>query len=122
MDKPTGSLPIQRTLKYAAGREFFEDTPKTATSRRNIPLTKDIITITDRKKQTYGKKVSRMDGYIFHLPDGTPISRERLQNEIGRIVKRMNEDGIVFKRFTSHCFCPTFATRAEKMKLIAKAF
>ena len=112
VDKAAGLLHIQRTLKYVSGRGFFEDAPKTATSRRDIPLTKDMLFIIDRQKQAYGEKVLRMDGYIFHLPDGTPISRERLQNEIDRIIKRINEDGIVFERFTPHCFRHTFATRA----------
>ena len=112
VDKAAGLLHIERTLKYASGRGFFEDAPKTATSRRDIPLTKDMLAILDRQKQLYGEKVLRMDGYIFHLPDGTPISRERLQNEIDRIVKRVNTDGIVFERFTPHCLRHTFATRA----------
>lgn len=102
VDKAADLLHIQRTLKYATGRGFFEDTPKTATSKRDIPLTKDMITIIDREKQAYGDKVLRLDGYIFHLPNGTPISRERLQSEIDRIVKRINEAGTNFERFTPH--------------------
>lgn len=112
VDKAANLLHIQRTLKYAVGRGFFEDTPKTATSMRDIPLTKDMLTIIEREKQAYGEKVLRMDGYIFHLPEGTPISRERFQGEIDRILKRINEAGITFERFTPHCFRHTFATRA----------
>ena len=112
VDKAAGLLHIQRTLKYVSGKGFFEDTPKTATSRRDIPLTKDMIAILDRQKQPYGEKVLSMDGYIFHLPDGTPISEKRLQNEIDKTVKRFNTDGIEFERFTPHCFRHTFATRA----------
>ncbi|WP_395549217.1 MULTISPECIES: tyrosine-type recombinase/integrase [unclassified Lacrimispora] len=112
VDKAANLLHIQRTLKYVSGRGFFEDTPKTATSMRDIPLTKDMLSIIEREKQAYGEKVLRMDGYIFHLPDGTPISRERLQGEIDRILKRINEAGTTFERFTPHCFRHTFATRA----------
>ncbi|MDR0925335.1 MAG: site-specific integrase [Hungatella sp.] len=112
VDKASNLLHIQRTLKYEAGRGFFEDTPKTATSKRDIPLTKDMLTIIEREKQTYGEKVLRMDGYIFRLPDGTPISGARVQIEIDRIVTRINEAGITFERFTPHCFRHTFATRA----------
>lgn len=112
VDKAESLLHIQRTLKYVTGRGYFEDTPKTATSMRDIPLTKDMLIIIEREKQAYGKKVLRIDGYIFHLPDGSPISRERLQNEIDRIVKRINEAGISFERFTPHCLRHTFATRA----------
>lgn len=100
-----------------------------------------MIAILDRQKQLYGEQVLRMEGYIFHLPDGTPISRERLQNEIDRIVKRINADGMVFERFTPHCLRHTLktilghstlsmtmdlyshvlpTTRAEEMELIAR--
>lgn len=112
VDKAAELLRIQRTLKYATGRGFFEDAPKTVTSRRDIPLTKDVTAIIDKQKQVYGEKVLRIDGYIFHLPDGTPISRERLQNEIDRIIKRIKADDKEFERFTPHCFRHTFATRA----------
>ena len=112
MDKAAGLLHIQRTLKYVTGRGFFEDTPKTATSKRDIPLTKDMITILGRQKQLYGEKVLKMDGYIFHLPDGSPISEKRVQNGIDHVVKRINADGIMFERFTPHCLRHTFATRA----------
>ena len=112
VDIVAGVLRVQRTLKYATGKGFFEDTPKTATSKRDIPLTKDILAIIERQKLIYGDKILHIDGYLFHLPDGTPISRERLQNEIDRIVKRINAAGIEFERFTPHCFRHTFATRA----------
>lgn len=112
VDKGAGVLYIRRTLKYEPGRGFFEDTPKTGKSEREIPLTKDMLTIVESEKQKYGNKVVRLDGYIFHLPDGTPISRERVQNELHRIVKRINADGLAFERFTPHCFRHTFATRA----------
>ncbi len=112
VDKGANLLHIQRTLKYEAGIGFSEDTPKTTTSKRDIPLTKDMIGIIDREKQVYGEKVLRMDGYIFHLPDGTPISGARVQIEIDRIVKNINKAGVPFERFTPHCFRHTFATRA----------
>lgn len=52
------------------------------------------------------------EGYVFHLPEGGPLSWERVQNEINRIAKQINADGIEFERFTPHCFRHTFATRA----------
>lgn len=112
MDKVAGVLRIQRTLKYTDGRGFFENTPKTATSKRDIPLTKDIMAIIEREKQAYGSKILRMDGYIFHLHDGTPISERRLATEIDKIVKKINGAGVSFERFSPHCFRHTFATRA----------
>ncbi len=79
-----------------------------------------MIAILDRQKQPYGEKALRMDGYIFHLPDGTPISRERLQNEINRIVKQINTGGIVFERFTPHCLRHPYVKAKTKLFLINK--
>ena len=74
------------------------------------------ITIIDRQKQVYGEKVLRMDGYVFHLPDGTPISEKRLQNEIDKTVKRINTDGIEFDRFDNNkIFILPFLSRLTAM-------
>lgn len=54
----------------------FEDMPKTEASDREIILIKDIISIIEHEKLQYGKKIIPIYGYIFHLPDGTPLSRE----------------------------------------------
>ena len=57
-----------------------------------------------------------MDGYIFHLPDGTPISEKRLQNEIDKTVKRINTDGIEFDRFDNNkIFILPFLSRLTAM-------
>ena len=56
------------------------------------------------------------DGYIFHLPDGTPISEKRLQNEIDKTVKRINTDGIEFDRFDNNkIFILPFLSRLTAM-------
>ena len=54
----------------------------------------------------------RMDQYLFCNENGDPISRERIQGEIDRIIKRIKSDGYDFPRITSHVFRHTFATRA----------
>lgn len=114
IDSKNNVIHIRRTLKYETGRGFFEDTPKTSTSLRDIPLTPEIATIIDsqRKITREYSNVVNIDEYVFHLPEGMPISRERVQSEIDRIVKKVNEVGCHMERFTSHCFRHTFATRA----------
>ena len=114
VDNRNNVIHIRRTLKYETGKGFFEDTPKTSTSMRDIPLTPEITAIIDsqRKITREYSNVVNIDEYVFHLPEGTPISRERVQSEIDRIVKKVNEAGCHMERFTSHCFRHTFATRA----------
>jgi len=97
VDKAAGVLYVRRTLKKRSNGEYFEDSPKTATSKREIPLTKDMLSIIEQQKNFYGEKVVRMDGYIFHLPDGGPISIERLQGEIDRIIRLIEQNDIKFE-------------------------
>lgn len=113
IDKGARVIHVNRTLKYESDIGFFEDTPKTRTSKRDIPLTDDMIQILKNQKDYFhNKEVLQIDGYIFHLENGGPISRERVQHEIDRIVNRINKDGIRFESFTLHCLRHTFATRA----------
>lgn len=56
-------------------------------------------------RQGYGESLS-------YKHNGLPISRGRVENEIKRIVKIINNAGIEFEKFTPHCFRHTFAARA----------
>ena len=112
IDKKQNVIHVQRTLKYIEGRGFFEDTPKTRTSKRDIPLTKDILELLEAQRRYWGFQVTRLDGYLFCNENGEPLSRERVQAEIDRIIKRIRADKHDFERITSHVFRHTFATRA----------
>ncbi len=112
IDKKKNVIHISRTLKYIEGQGYFEDTPKTKTSKRDIPLTPDMIAILDSQKNLWSFKVERFERYLFCNEDGNELSRERVQGEIDRIIKRIQEDGNEFERITPHVFRHTFATRA----------
>ncbi len=112
IDRKKNVIHIQRTLKYLEHKGFFEDTPKTRTSRRDIPLTKDILSILEEQRAFWHFKVVSLDNYLFCNENGEPLSRERVQGEIDRTIKRIREAGFEFDRITSHVFRHTFATRA----------
>lgn len=112
IDKKQNVIHVQRTLKYIEGKGFFEDTPKTRTSKRDIPLTKDILELLEAQKRYWSFRVTKIDGYLFCTENGEPLSRERIQAEIDRTIKRIRADGHEFERITSHVFRHTFATRA----------
>ena len=112
IDKKQNVIHVRRTLKYIEGKGYFEDTPKTRTSTRDIPLTAAITEHIEAQRKYWGFKVVRMDQYLFCNENGDPISRERIQGEIDRIIKRIKSDGYDFPRITSHVFRHTFATRA----------
>ena len=112
IDKKENVIHVQRTLKYIEGQGYLEDTPKTRTSTRDIPLTEDILTLLENQKGYWGFKVERLDRYLFCNEEGKPLSRERVQAEIDRTIKRIRAAGHDFPRITSHVFRHTFATRA----------
>lgn len=112
VDKKENVIHVQRTLKYIEGHGYIEDTPKTRTSARDIPLTAAIVKHIEEQRKFWGFKVVKMDQYLFCNENGAPISRERVQTEIDRTIKRIREAGHDFPRITSHVFRHTFATRA----------
>ena len=50
VDKKKNVIHIQRTLKYIEGQGYFEDRPKTRTSKRDIPLTADLAALLDAQR------------------------------------------------------------------------
>lgn len=112
IDKQKNVIHVQRTLKYIEGIGYIEDTPKTKTSKRDIPLTSDILEFLEAQRNYWGFKVTKIDGYLFCTENGDPLGRERLQGEIDRTIKRIRAAGHDFPRITPHIFRHTFATRA----------
>ena len=112
IDKKNGVLHVRRTLKYIEGVGYLEDTPKTLTSKRDIPLTSEVLGLLEDQKKYWGFKIEHLDRYLFCNEKGEPLSRERVQGEINRTIKQIRKDGHDFPRITSHVFRHTFATRA----------
>lgn len=113
IDKKKKVIHVQRTLVYIEGKGYFENTPKTKTSLRDIPLTDETLKYLDAQKNYWGFKIQSIDRYLFCNEEGKELSRDRVQSEIDRIVTRIRSDGNTdFPRITAHIFRHTFATRA----------
>lgn len=112
IDKKKNVIHVQRTLKYIEGKGYMEDTPKTRTSTRDIPLTPDLKNLLEDQRKFWGFKVERIDRYLFCNEKGEPLSRDRVQRETNRIVKQIVAAGNQFDHITPHVFRHTFATRA----------
>lgn len=112
IDRKANVIHVRRTLKYIEHYGYIEDTPKTRTSTRDIPLTVAVLGHIEAQRNYWGFKVVNMNQYIFCNERGEALSRERIQAEIDRTVKRIRAAGHDFPRITSHVFRHTFATRA----------
>ncbi len=112
VDRKKYVLHVRRTVEYISGKGYIEDTPKTQTSARDIPLTAAILEHIDAQMRYWGFTVIKMDQYLFCDETGGVLKKERVQAEIDRIIKRIRAAGYDFPRITSHVFRHTFATRA----------
>ena len=99
---------VRRTIKYLDGKGFFEDSPKTISSFRDIPITDEVFLLL----QNQFSEEFAPEYYVFPGKNKKPLGRDYVQYELNRIIQRINENGYSFERITPHVFRHTFATRA----------
>lgn len=114
VDKKNNVIHIRRTIKYIEGMGTIEDTPKTKTSRRDIPLRSDIFQLLqEQRKRNEVGEIPCIDSYYFRgYKNGMPMSETAIVNSLHRIVDWIHEDGYDFPNITPHVLRHTFATRA----------
>lgn len=95
---------VRRTLKYFDGRGYFEDAPKTYSSIRDIPITPAVSEILKSQPQN--------GQYVFSCKNGEPLGRDKVQSEMDKIVREIQNSGHPFEHITPHVLRHTFATRA----------
>ena len=111
IDRKNRVIHVQRTLKWEKGQGIVEDTPKTKTSLRDIPLTDEILQLLDNQYKYWGFKVEKLDRYLFCDEKGKALRSKRIRDEIIRIVDLINKE-TEFPHISPHTFRHTFATRA----------
>ena len=107
IDTRKGLIRIRRTV---SGR-VVGDSPKTKTSKRDIPLTPALKAILQRQEQLnremFWNEPTAIDGLLFRTPNGKIIKSSTVSNDM---VATQKAAGI--ERFSVHAFRATFATRA----------
>lgn len=104
---------VNHTLITLVGGGYMLDTPKTRKSKRIIPLIPQAEEILiEMKKHADDMGIGNSDNYVFCLPDGSEISRERVTLQLKHIEKQMIGDGIPVGHITCHTLRHSFATRA----------
>lgn len=101
--------------------EYYLDTPKTMTSKRDIPMIDNVyILLKDRKKKQAEQRISLgelwkskegLEDLVFTSEFGYPMNRDRFKIDLNAVIDSINKDGIIFEHITPHTFRHTFSTR-----------
>ncbi len=109
------------TLVYSATKGYYKTSPKTRTSKRDIPMLDNVYTIlkTRKERQSELKKLLEdkwksypgLENLVFCKDNGNLIEHTVMQYYIKHIQELIRKDGIEFKKISVHTLRHTFATR-----------
>ena len=108
-----------RTNKLVSDKHYFVQTPKSKTSRREIPLCDSALKLLSKLKEENNNSNAE---WIFCIRDGTAISSMYLDVSLQKLIVKLNKEEekkaaeenrepITFPKITPHSFRHTFATR-----------
>lgn len=103
--------------RIGGGHEI--DTPKTRTSKRDIPMIDKAYDILKNQEIIYNDlhgniRAFENNNFVFSIGNNEPVSRKRVTHEIEVMLSNMKADGIDFPYFTFHSTRHTFATRCAE--------
>lgn len=111
---------VYRTLVYV-NNDYHLDTPKTASSRRDIPMLDNVVTLLKQRKKKQAedrlllgdkwRSKEGLENLVFTSETGYPINRDMLKQEVNRVIDNIHKDKVKFEHITPHTFRHTFATR-----------
>lgn len=113
---------VNGTLVYVrGGKGRYKDSPKTESSRRDIPMLPDVeIILKSRRKQQMENKMmlgklwkseKGLENIAITYEEGGAFWDTGIRVDINKIINKITESGIDFQSITPHTFRHTFATR-----------
>lgn len=84
-------------------------TPKNKKTRK-VPMNRELEKLL-RELRSESANVLSMNGFLFTMPDGRPLTGMNIASKLVRDEKKMAEDGVAFPHTTMHNFRHTFATK-----------
>lgn len=113
IDYDKNCIHVTKTLSKV-GKEYIETSPKTKTSRRDIPITEPIRTALAQQKKNdlmlFGGGQLKKDARIFVSVRGGAMLSASISENITTTLEKLEKQGIYIDRFTHHCCRDTFAT------------
>jgi len=111
---------INNSLNFN-NNEYYLDTPKTTTSKRDIPMIESVYNLLkNRRKNQAERRMSLgelwksregLEDLVFTSEVGYPLNRDRYRIDLNAVIDSINLDGIIFDHITPHTFRHTFSTR-----------
>ena len=116
IDREKGVIHITKTVSRVSDKKVKIDTPKTAGSVRDIPLTAAALKALEEQRMQYNAlfpTVANIERRIFTQTDGKSLLRTaNLSPTITMIVRKAQKAGEPLERFGAHAFRDTYATVA----------
>lgn len=100
---------VRHTLKYKSKDNYYLSTPKSKTSKRDVPMLSNILTLVQEMKTN----AAGANDFVFNQK-GKPLAYVATNIHLDKILKQMQKDGINIKHLSMHSFRHTFATRCIK--------
>lgn len=112
---------ITGTLAYSETKGYYKTTPKTRTSKRDIPMLENVYNLLKKRQekqlelkeflQDRWTPYPRLENLVFVKENGNLIEHSVIQYYIRHIQELIARDGIVFDKISIHTLRHTFATR-----------
>ena len=116
IDRKNGIIHIRKTItRNKDGKRIIGETPKTRTSKRDIPINKAIKGVIEKQWQLYcdTHDMLALNDLVFPGEHGQITNTTSLNHSIAGALSRIKKKkGIIIASFSVHAFRDTFASRA----------
>ena len=115
IDTKSGVIRILRTQTTDLSGRKTTGSPKTRSSRKEIPLNNAIKGVLERQKtrmrELHGIGALQAEKPVFLSVSGKPTDRSAIGKHLNKVIRKMNDAGVPTEHFGIHALRDTFATR-----------
>ena len=115
IDRKSGIIHIRKTVtRNKEGKWIIGETPKTRTSKRDIPINKAVKEVIEEQWNLYcdTHDIIALNDMVFSNEQGETANTTSLRHSITGALSRIRKNGGIISPFSVHAFRDTFASRA----------